>query len=227
MNRQQRNHILRMMVIIASLSLGTVTGHATLIVNGGFENVTGTVADNWTQFGNAYAESRSAQTGANGLTLYGNWGTIDPNYSGAYQTFHATAGEEFFASVYAKTSSGDKIGLNNSAYLKVEFFDASMGGLGWVDATNPVTNTTPADIWFLQTVNATAPAGAAFVRETLIFEQVGGAGGSAFFDNATLDAVPEPSTVLLFAVGGIALYSGHRRSSKRRKAANEGNPTSV
>ena len=118
----------------------------------------------------------------------------------------------------ATSDPADPIGVGNTAWLQLEFYDAGMNRLWGYDvlAANPATNTTSG--WMLETVNATAPTGAAFVRETLLFEQVNPSTGTAFFDNATLDVVPEPSTVLLFGIGAIALYGGHRRFAKSRKA---------
>jgi hypothetical protein len=44
----------------------------------------------------------------------------------------------------------------------------------------------PQDQWIQYTVNAVAPAGTAFVRESLFFIQLANQGGAAWFDNASL-----------------------------------------
>ena len=223
--RMAMKQLRRVLAVVAIASVGAAASRADLIVNGGFENGTGSSADDWNEFGNTSRDTRSAQTGSYGISMFGNF-TPGPNYSGAYQDTNAVAGERFDASVYVSTASYDQIGPGNTAFLKLEFYDADTNYLGAFAADNPLTNTSPVDTWMLQTVSATAPANSAFVRTTLIFEQDSGAGGSAFFDNMTLDAVPEPSTALLFGVGGIVLCYSHRRLMKRGKdRRQDGGPT--
>src|SRR5205823_9969232 len=55
----------------------------------------------------------------------------------------------------------------------------------------------PQDQWIQYSVNAVAPAGTAFVRESLFFIQLANQNGAAWFDNASLtrltaDVVPVP-----------------------------------
>jgi hypothetical protein len=223
--KMARKQLWRAWVVVAVVTLAAAAGRADLIVNGGFEDGSGSSADNWNQFGNAFRDTRSAQTGSYGISMFGNF-SPGPNYSGAYQDTNAVAGELFQASVYVSTTNSDQIGPGDTAFLKLEFYDANTNFLTSFAADNPLTNTSLVDTWMLQSVSATAPVDSAFVRTTLIFEQDTGAGGSAFFDNATLEAVPEPSTMLLFAVGGVVLYRGHRRLTKRGKNPRQtGEPT--
>jgi len=180
--------------IVAAVCLlaTSMAGHGqNLLVNPGFENGTDSAADNWSMFGNSFRDTRSAQTGTFGISMYGNF-TNAVNYSGLYQDVAAVGGATYLATVYVSTADYDQIGPDNTAFLKLEFYDASTNYLGAFPASNPLTNTSPVNTWILQTVSATAPAGAAVVRTTLIFEQDTGAGGSAFFDNVSLLVNPQP-----------------------------------
>lgn len=162
-----------------------------LLLNGGFEDGTDNSADNWNMFGNSFRDTRSAQTGTYGVSMFGNF--VDGvNYSGLYQDAPAIPGGAYLATVYVSTADYDQIGPDNTAFLKLEFYDASTNYLGAFPASNPLTNTSPVDTWILQTVSVTAPPNAAIVRTTLIFEQDTGAGGSAFFDNVSLLVNPQP-----------------------------------
>jgi hypothetical protein len=177
----------------------SMAGHGqNLLLNGGFENGTGSAADNWNMFGNSFRDTRSAQTGTYGISMYGNFTNV-VNYSGVYQDAPAVPGGAYLANVYVSTADYDQIGPDNTAFLKLEFYDASTNYLGAFPASNPLTNTSPVDTWILQTVSVTAPANAAIVRTTLIFEQDTGAGGSAFFDNVSLLVDPQPQITSITA----------------------------
>jgi hypothetical protein len=186
-------------IAVACLLATSMAGHGqNLLLNGGFENGTGSAADSWSMFGNSFRDTRSAQTGSYGISMYGNF-VAGVNYSGLYQDVPAVAGAAYLATVYVSTADYDQIGPDNTAFLKLEFYDASTNYLGAFPASNPLTNTSPVDTWILQTVSVTAPAGAATVRTTLIFEQDNGAGGSAFFDNVSLLVNPQPQITSITA----------------------------
>jgi hypothetical protein len=203
------SRVIRLCTIVAASVLVASAGSfgQNLLLNGGFESGTDTTADNWSQFGNATRETRAAMTGSYGLIEFGNW-TGNTNYSAAYQDVPATAGQFFFATVYVATTNYDQIGSANSAFLKLEFYDVSTNFLGSVPAANPLTSASPVDTWILQTVAATAPSNTAFVRTTLIFEQDNGQGGSAYFDNASLQVVPELQIKSLSIVDGTNAVVG-------------------
>lgn len=158
----------------------------------------GSSAHNWSMFGNSFRDTRSAQTGTYGVSMFGNF-VAGPNYSGVYQDVPAVPGAAYLATVYVSTADYDQIGPDNTAFVKLEFYDASTNYLGAFLASNPLTNTSPVNTWILQTVSAIAPASAATVRTTLIFEQDTGMGGSAFFDNVSLLVNPQPQITGLTA----------------------------
>jgi hypothetical protein len=61
--------------------------------------------------------------------------------------------------------------------------------------------------WSQYSLTAVAPSGTAFVK--VEFAEPNGT-GTVWFDNAVLTVVPEPSTVAMLALGGVALL-GRRR----------------
>ena len=97
----------------------------------------------------------------------------------------------------------------NSGYLKLEFFDASTNLIGFAESTHfsqPNYDVgLPLQMYYL---NAVAPAGTEIVRPIL---GTYGEGGTARFDNAVLEVVPEPATLGLLGLSGLALWIVRRR----------------
>jgi hypothetical protein len=168
-----------------------------LLVEGSFENGIG----GWTLFNNASLDvgpppsaactpPRTCPAGVGGpqdgiLTLK----TFGPfsgqsNASGAFQNVPAAPGQQFEGSVWAYTPTSDSIlGRQNFANITLSFVNAAgqvIGSVNFSPGTNqkdtPIFDgrdaNMPENEWVQYTVNAVAPAGTAFVRESLFFIQV-------------------------------------------------------
>lgn len=93
----------------------------------------------------------------------------------------------------------------NSGYLKLEFYDAgAVTMLGEVESTHWTQSDYDTGVPMMNyQISGQAPAGTEIVRAVL---GTWGEGGTARFDNAVLEVVPEPATLSLFGVAGLALW---------------------
>ncbi len=153
----------------------------------------------WTIFNNSFRETGPVVP-QDGLTALKNFGPFSgtPNASGAFQNVPAAPGQQFEGSVWAYSPSDDSIlGQENFTNVTLQFLNTAGSVIGSVNFS-PGTNQkdTPIfdgrdpnmvqDQWIQYTVNAVAPAGTAFVRQSLFFIQLNNQGGAAWFDNASL-----------------------------------------
>lgn len=194
-------------LLIGSLS---VSGYANLLSNGSFEGGTG-IADvpSWINWGSSGALDATAHDGTQSIKTWFN-------DTGWYQDFSATAGEEFDASLYAYTASGDKYGWDaeNLTYFhfKLEWFDG--GSKLSEDGSSTFTPDNAADTWTELTLNATAPANTDSGRFTVTMEGAGAGAGSVLFDSASVTAVPEPVSAGLLGLGLAFIYMLRKKISK-------------
>ena len=173
-----------------------------LLADASFEGFDGPGPDGtggWELFNNAFRDAGvvQPQDGFAALKTFGPF-TGGANASGAFQNVVASPGQQFEGSVWAYAPSSDSI-LGNQNYTNVtlSFVNASGAVIGSVNFS-PGTNekntpifdgrdpNMPQDQWLQYTVNAVAPAGTAFVRQSLFFIQLANQGGAAWFDNASL-----------------------------------------
>ncbi len=190
------------------LSRTNTTVSNNLLADGSFENFSTPNPDGtggWQLFNNASLASGEVtpQDGFNALKVFGPFkGSTDA--SGAFQNVPASPGQQFEGSVYAYSPSFDSIsGNQNYTNITLSFVNAAgqvIGSVNFSPGTNekntPIfdgrdTNMVAAqDQWIQYSVDALAPAGTAFVRESLFFIQLypGGPnkGGAVWFDNASL-----------------------------------------
>ncbi len=161
----------------------------------------------WTLFNNAFYETTEVapQDGFTTVKVYGPF-TGGPNASGMFQNVAALPGDEFSASIFAHSPSGDSI-LGNQNYTNVtlQFVNAGGSVIGSVNFS-PGTNQRDTPIfdgrdpnmiqneWVNYAVDAVAPAGTAYVRFNAFFIQLANQGGAVFFDSPSLvkltDATP-------------------------------------
>ena len=122
-----------------------------------------------------------------------------------YQEVAATAGLNYQLSA---DSLIDAWRLSCS-YLKLEFLDA--GGVVLASAESPHVDPGGYDVGTTLTryvLTQTAPAGVVDVRASLGGY---GEGGTVRYDNASLEVVPEPATLGLLGLSGLALWIVRRR----------------
>jgi len=149
-----------------------------------------------------------AQSGANVFKMFGT--------SGIFQQFSTAAGQVWNGGAWILNFSGDQMGGGQVAAVNIEWIQAdgsSQSAITPFISNGTFTAASGVDRWTLQTITGTAPADAAFVRFVLITGDFlpGGPGGAPFYDNAFLEAVPEPSSSALLGLGGLMLVGIRRR----------------
>jgi hypothetical protein len=180
-------------IILGALALigSPCTTKAELLSNTSFELNTGSggTADDWTS-SFATVEGWANHSGAWGMAVapWNNAGT-----GSAFQEVSATAGTEYEFSLWGQADSSSYTG---SFYLTLAWYqDSALLS----DNTQVVALTTD---WTQYTLGATAPVNANTVQATF-----GGVDASTVgkFDDASLTAIPEPSSMALLVLSGIAL----------------------
>ena len=207
-------------VLIGAWLAMPLAASANVLVNPSFESgLTG-----WNTFGNAYADSAHAQDGVKALKLFGNWSS-PWNATGAFQNVAAAADQSWTFSGFGLDPASDPVtGTNqNIALLKIIWFDGPnatgnmlqpLAGPGAVFGANPGIESgqlnagTPLDQWQALSAGGQAPAGTQSVQLMAIFLQPNYEGGSLWFDNLT--ATPEPCSLALLGLGGLALLRRRR-----------------
>jgi hypothetical protein len=179
------------------------TTSANLLADGSFEDLSIPAPNGtggWTLFNNSFLESGPVvpQEGLFALKTFGPF-TGSPNASGAFQNVPAAPGQQFEGSVWAHSPSSDSIlGNQNFTNVTLSFVNSAGAVIGSVNFS-PGTNekntpifdgrdpNMPQNEWIQYSVNAVAPAGTAYVRQSLFFIQLNNQGGAVWFDNASLN----------------------------------------
>src|SRR5215471_11327335 len=203
-----------LIALLASASSGQA---ANVLANPGFETGDPT---GWVKYGvfdfnttnNFYYNNNNPTThvwiydGRFSGKTYGQFTGAD-DFDGEYQDVAVAAGSVLSADCWVYTSSQDHIGGANEAWIEVHFMDAANTDLAlyksqvittdpatlaldaWIDF--PVTNQVSPVIGTGSTM--VAPAGTAKARYQIVFHQPpGNAGGSVYWDDATLNLISGP-----------------------------------
>ncbi len=213
----------RSFVAVSALALaGHAAAGVNLLVNSGFEDAGLTGGDTfgapgWTDFGGAtftvhdsVLGSVGANSGTHAFKMFGG------SASGIFQQFAINPGETANGSVLMLNFSGDMMANGQVAAVNIEWIQAD--GSTQSAITPFISNGTftaadaPVDVWTEQNITGVAPADAAFARFVLITGdfQPGGPGGAPFFDDAFFEVVPEPGSLALLGLGGLALLRRRR-----------------
>lgn len=197
-----------------------------ILVNPGFESG----ATGWTIYTPQGAGGNVFETQApthGGVNVYKNWGCwcSDTNLNSVYQDNPSGAGSKYDASGYARSgNNGDTIGGLNEAWLEVDFLDAGGAVLeryesAHLDSTASTTEWTycaitnkvdPVSGAILGSVpSLTAPAGTKVVRFYAKYRQILGGGGSAQFDDMSLDQTAGnlPPSIVNLAPDGTQIFN--------------------
>ncbi len=169
---------------------------ADLIVNGGFES--GDFSPGWTTFGNVIPEVDAVfDSGSDGLTSDGRYFATFSNWqsdgsAGISQAVSTTPGQTYNLSFWFATNASGlvdnsnefKVAWDNDVQMDIAYFDK----MPWTNFTFPVTGTG---------------------SDTVSFSgyQTHGYNG---LDDVSLTPTPEPATLSLLALGGLAVLRRRR-----------------
>jgi hypothetical protein len=202
-------------VLAAVWMMAPAPASATLLVNGNFDDGGGSLAG-WNTFGNAFSDVGISLSAPGSAKMFGNF-SGGFNVTGIFQAFPATAGNPYTLDGASFISSGDPmVGVgapaNNWVVMKIAFFDAAVGGTELAAPGNEVTiadGTFAQDVWHDNpAVSVNAPAGTLRAEAFFLYLQPAFDGGAVFIDNAVF--TPEPSSVALLALGGLAVLRRRR-----------------
>ena len=202
------NKFLHILLVASCAMLAASGAWANLTDNPGFE--TGDLTD-WSTFGLGWRTS----TGDDAYeSTYGlvcdvlDWHTGE-EWRGVYQTIPVTAGLTYDAGVYIRTVSVD----TSISFLELQWLDGVGGVISQLQSST-VNGNQPFTLMDIS--DAVAPAGAveASLRGIVQMQSLPTSGDSDFhiFDNFTLtaQAVPEPATLTLLALGAAGLVLRRR-----------------
>jgi hypothetical protein len=192
---------------IAGALLAATPARGNVLLNPGFETPDATAGDqyavvgtsSWNGFNGAYITQGTAETGLQSFKSFGNPG-------GAFQDFPASPGQVWKGTVDSENLASDALVGQQGTFINLEWHDIGGGQISFV--STPIANSlSTTNVWLPGSVMDTAPAGTAFVRLVLLcgpYTGIGtGSGGAGFFDNATLDLIPEPASLSLIALAGL------------------------
>jgi hypothetical protein len=223
-----------------AIALISITGVAinlvnaqNLLLNGNFnsQNVVisssggeqyGATPDDWTTWtyspsndgpwANRQEDNTYSYDGSFYMALGNDGGSGDA--SGVYQTVSGTAGDTYDLTV----ESGAQNWWWPEGEMRLWFLDASSDILNEavLNVTTGISGYDTGLPWQSYNLSAIAPAGTTQVKVEFAadYNPSSGGGGTVFFDDAVLTAVPEPSTWAILGVGGIMLL-GWRRILRR------------
>lgn len=135
---------------------------------------------------------------------------VNESFAGAFQDVPVVAGNNYTFSGWHKTPSNP---LDVGVEFRIEWRNA--GSNSEISRT-PNSTTAPTSDYSQFTLSAIAPAGADVARAVYAIQTFGGDGpsntGTVFVDDVSF-VIPEPASVGLAAIAGIALLATRRRKA--------------
>jgi hypothetical protein len=204
--------------LCAALLLGVSSTRAALL-NPSFESPNASSGDqygstNWGAFNDAYTTANvTPNSGLQALKVFGPF--FQFGGAGVVQGgFAASAGQQWQASAFLRTNTGDAVQGNNFAVVKIEFLDAGNAVIGAFESPH-FTAANPQNVWTPEAVIGTAPVNTTSAQIVLVHVQLNSpvTGGSVFFDDAAFGLVPEPASL-----AGITMGLGAFGLRRRRRA---------
>ncbi len=212
---------IRIVAAAATLMLCGQSGLANSLVNPGFESPaidpTGPPefaggGDGWNPFGQVFTtDATMVPAGTNSgdqmLKLFGG------GANGVFQEFPASPGELWDAGAWILNDSNDALAGGQVAGVNIEWHDDN-GQIGFIPSAT-LSASSPTDVWTLQPVSGTAPAGTTRARIVLITGDFadGGPGGAPRFDDAFFAVrIPEPTSLVMVGIGLVSLVGTRRRT---------------
>jgi len=204
-------------IFLTAVCLTAGIANANLLSNGDF-NLPNSVAapTSWSvwNYGGGWANHQTNTAPslvADGIdgTWYMACGGGGGGGGGVYQTVPGTAGLTYTLSVDA----GAQAWWRPQGEMRLFFLDSLNNVLA---STNPII-VSPANYdtgkpWANYSMSALAPAGTTQVKTE--FAMNGNEGGTVWFDNAVLTAIPEPTTVTL-VIGSLAIFAVSTKRARR------------
>ncbi|MCB9852570.1 MAG: PEP-CTERM sorting domain-containing protein [Phycisphaerales bacterium] len=220
-----RNRIttfLAMGIIAIAYSAGSARVAADLIANGGFELGTGADADNWSQFEGATPPALASVDRVNMMQATGDWAmelsvtgsTLSVGTNAEIQQLTAlnsiTPGASYDMSFLAKAAN---IGPGVVVFMEVQWLDSDgsdgggvKGSSGLVQFAGSLTNVY--QLFGFTGIVAAPGSDAAQVDIRMNGGAFDGSDGLIYIDDVTL--TPEPGSLALLAIGGMALLRRRR-----------------
>jgi hypothetical protein len=219
--------------VLACFGLGSsfvpIASATNLVADPSFELGTAAGPENtggWTYFNGAAVNTLAADshTGNNSVNLTDGGSGAGANVPGAFETTNigVAGGAQYVLAGFGMTTgpmvpAGTSNNNASFAGLQATFFSGDNGGganLGTVSTgagmaifSNHIDSTSPVGQWIpLTTGTFTAPAGAESLQifAISIFPQELNAGTGVFIDDVDLELAPEPASIGLLAIGGLA-----------------------
>jgi hypothetical protein len=201
----------------AALFVVSTSARANVLLNPGFESPDASGGDvpgtaNWNSFNFTFTTaSVPAHSGTQTLKVFGPF--FQGGGSGVVQGgFGSAPGDIWQASAWLRNDSNDAMQGNNFAVVKMEFLNAANTVIGFAESPQFNAASDPQNTWTLRTIQGVAPAGTTSAQMVLVHVQLNDpvTGGSVFFDDAAFAIVPEPTSLALLGLAGMALVARRR-----------------
>ena len=192
-----KRYLLRLLIasIVAAMTIGIgVAVAAELLSNGGFENATGGVPDDWSKYGGTLSQvSSPVRSGSYAASF-----TSDTSSTKwIYQVIAPiTGGDSYTFSGYAVKNDSNI----TSVYLRISWYSSNDGDGTAIDDNDSTTSLTTDDssYRFLTTESVTAPASARSARARIMLDPVSVTVATAYFDDMSFASNPTAITLSSF-----------------------------